>query len=372
LTSEDWEKGHDFSEGVADKLIGFITKKLELNPALREAVDYWEPINEPLGGGTGPARHVKLAGLMNHCMEKAEANDLKLALPAFNAGAPEWEDMVAMAETGVFARMREGGHILSVHEGVFNADDPIDLWWNVHDVDDDGNPTTRGTGVTAPGGWIPGSPVLSNAGALNGRYVFLLHLLRQRGESVAVIISEWCGHGPIKPSVVLERAEWEDKLVALDPEVLAFLPFTLGPVGADWDSCDYAKHYPALVGYMIKVKDEPNALPSPAPEPPQPTGRGAPREQYVRTSVLLPPTAGSAWAHVVVDATWDSRRYPVQSSADDVALGDLDVRNIIAVNPGEWPGDLLEFYKRYYPDVNVTCVEAASPAELLALLARAL
>jgi hypothetical protein len=97
---------------------------------------------------------------------------------------------------------------------------------------------------------------------------------------------------------------------------------------------------------------------------PLPPGRGQPRVQYERTYVLLPPGAGEAWALAVVDGTWDRRRYTVGSSADDAGIGDLDVRRVIAVNPGGWPGNLRSFFEEFYRGVEYTAVEADTPEEL--------
>ena len=71
--------------------------------------------------------------------------------------------------------------------------------------------------------------------------------------------------------------------------------------------------------------------------------RGDPRIPYERPYVLLPPGAGEPWARAVVDATWDKHRYTLGGSADDAGIGNLDVRNVIAVNPDQWPGDLVAF-----------------------------
>ncbi len=92
--------------------------------------------------------------------------------------------------------------------------------------------------------------------------------------------------------------------------------------------------------------------------------RGQPREQYKRTYVLLPPDAGAKWALAVVDGMWDDHKYTIGSSADDAGIGDLDIRRVIAVNPGGWPTDLGAFFQEHYPGVDYTAVEAATPAEL--------
>jgi len=233
-----------------------ILARVQDDPALRQAVDYWEVTNEPLGGGVPTDAYVRLARLTIKCLDIAEANGLRLAIFGFSAGTPEWVDVLAIVETGVFARARAGGHILTLHEGVF-GDDPIDKWWNVHFVDDSGDPTTEDTGVTASGGWIPGGPVLDGAGALCLRYRFLYHVLEERGEVVPLFVSEFYaggGYDPAHKADVVARMQWYDGRVAADDYVLGFGPFTLGPVPG-WEHQDYEPFYEGgdgLVAYMMR------------------------------------------------------------------------------------------------------------------------
>lgn len=352
----DFEHCQEVADGapdlndLADRLLGLILERIDGNPHLRDAIDYWEICNEPDPPGSEGYR--LLAELMKLCMSKAEAHSLKLGLFVLNAGTPEWDEMEAMVETGVFSQARNGGHILTLHEGVFSPNDPIDKWH---------------------GDVIPGSPVVEGAGPLCFRYRYLYHLLEQRGEVVPLVVSEWCGYDQreLSASEIVQRVAWYDRLAREDYYIWAFCPFTLGPTSS-WTTHDYAKSYPALIEYMVGIKDDPNGLPSePEPQPSQPC-RGAPREQYERTYVLLPPTAGVDWVHALANATWDNHRYTIGASADDAGLGDLDVRRVIAVNPGDWSGDLEAFYQEHYPGVEMVSVEAASPVELLALLSEEL
>ena len=232
-----------------------ILTRVQNDPSLRQAVDYWEPTNEPLGGGVPTDAYARLAQLTIKCLDIAEANGLKLAIFGFSAGTPEWVDLLAIVETGVFARAKAGGHILTVHEGVF-GDDPIDKWWNVHFVDQDGNPTTQDTGVTAPGGWLPGGPILDGAGALCLRYRFLYYLLKERDEIVPLFVSEFYaggGYDPANRTDVVARMQWYDGQISTDDYALGFGPFTLGPVPG-WEHQDYEPFYEGedgLVAYMI-------------------------------------------------------------------------------------------------------------------------
>jgi hypothetical protein len=98
--------------------------------------------------------------------------------------------------------------------------------------------------------------------------------------------------------------------------------------------------------------------------------RGRPREQYERTYVLLPPDADASWALAVVDGAWDQHRYTIGGSADDAGIGALNVRRVVAVNPGEWSTDLRAFFAEHYPGVEYTPVEAETPKKLKRKLKR--
>ncbi len=334
--------GADLAQ-MADSLVQLVLNKIAVSPELQggRVVDYWEIVNEPAPPGVAGYR--RLAQLMILCMEKAERHGLKLGIFAFNAGTPEWAEMQAMVETGVFGRARQGGHILTLHEGVF-YDWPIDHWW---------------------GHQIPGSPVVEGAGALCFRYRYLYHLLKMRGEVIPLVVSEIRFNGadfPISADEVVRRARWYDSEFAKDYYAWAFCPFTLGPTPG-WEREDYAYAYPALVNYMISIKNRENARPG--PEVPL----GLPREQYPRTYVLLPPGAGREWVEAILSSgAWDRYRWTIGGSADDAGIGALDVRTVIAVNPRLWPGDLAQFFRTYYPGLRYIPIEAATPQELIAQL----
>lgn len=249
-------------DAYAALLMAPILDKLRADPALIQAVDYWELTNEPLGGGAPVEAYVRLAEVTAKSIAIAEANGLRLAILGLNAGTPEWADMVALAETGLFERAKAGGHILALHEGVF-GDDPIDLWWNTHSVDQDGNPTTLDTGKAAPGGWIPGAPVLPGAGALTLRYRFLYHLLEARDEVVPLFVSEFYAGGGFDSASkadVIARVHWYDIQLANDDYVLGFAPFTLGPT-SQWLQQDYELIYEGANGLVAYITAEQASVP---------------------------------------------------------------------------------------------------------------
>ena len=109
-------------------------------------------------------------------------------------------------------------------------------------------------------------------------------------------------------------------------------------------------------GLYLDYDTAPDALPPPL--------KGAPRMQYPRSYILIPPPAGLEWVEAVLRATWDKQRFTVGGSADDAGLGDLDRRRVIAINSESWPGDLRLWYQTNYPGVDYIPVSAANPAAL--------
>jgi murein DD-endopeptidase MepM/ murein hydrolase activator NlpD len=84
--------------------------------------------------------------------------------------------------------------------------------------------------------------------------------------------------------------------------------------------------------------------------------------------VLLPPTSDGAWAKAAAAAVWRHHRFTVGGSADDAAIGDLDFRRVVAVNPSGWGDDLRAFFDVHYPGVIYVPVEASSSHVLKAAL----
>jgi hypothetical protein len=133
----------------------------------------------------------------------------------------------------------------------------------------------------------------------------------------------------------------------------------------------FSEHYPG-VNYNEVEAESPDrlaarlrAISTPQHIPaPRNQNRGVPRALYRRTYVLLPPDAGRDWALAVVNATWDEERYTIGSSADDAAIGNLDERRVVAINPENWPAGLNVFFSEYYPGVRYCEVRAATAADL--------
>ncbi len=235
---------------------------------------------------------------------------------------------------------------------------------------------------------------------LRYRKVYRQHLIPNGFGNVPLAITE-CGIDPLvnpKPSAVggggtwkqlgsfwsahdnesdkadyyFRQLVWYDKELQKDDYVVGATLFTWGSFGPPWSDFDVAGSEVAkkLITYAQENPAEPfvYARFSGAKAAVAKLRRGQPREQYARTYVLLPPGADGAWAKAVIDATWDTQRWTVGSSADDAGIGDLDNRIVVAINPSRWPSDLEAFFEEHYPGVVFRAVEADSPAELQTML----
>jgi len=166
-----------------------------------------------------------------------------------------------------------------------------------------------------------------------------------------------------KADYYFRQLVWYDRELQKDDYVVGATIFTWGNLGAPWSDFDVAG---TDVSERLVEYAGLNAATTPFIYPQAQTPRGQPRVQYERTYVLLPPGAGADWARAVVRASWDSHRYTVGGSADDAGIGDLDVRNIIAVNPDAWGSTqtLEEFFHIHYPGAEYRALIAATPEEL--------
>ncbi len=307
-------------------------KCLEEKPHL-PYIDYLETVVNESDPKTADGHGYRnLALLMLHMLDIAEKWDLpckKLALFSLNCGTPEWVDYLAMVETGVFERMQAGGHVLSLHEGTLAVggysweEAPIDLWWG-------------------PEHTIPGAPDVAGSGSLSFRYRYLLHLLRQRGLYVPIVISEFYaggGYAGADPAAILARLRWYDELAAADPEVLAFTPFTFGGAGVGWDEQDYDFMLPVLYDYTLAVKARVNAAPAQRPAP-----GGL---EHVVTVNLLPQDTTMVELQTVTAYLHPGRRSFVYSADDAayLAAGGKPGSKVVVWNAERWAGDIKAYLK---------------------------
>ena len=218
-------------------------------------IDFWEVANEPGGGGVGIPFHVKLAETMKWCAYIAEGMSIKIAAFSFNAGCPEWDEMIAMAETGAFEVLFEGGHIVATHEGVLSKSLPIN----------------HGYGVQ-----LEGAPYVENSGIFCFRYKYLVSACEEVGSPCPpILISEFYPGPRAEGSAldVIERTTWYDTLARLDYRNWGTQLFTAGPhAPMEWSNMEYV--IPAQESYALSIKDEPNTTPNgelPPPPKPQPS-----------------------------------------------------------------------------------------------------
>ena len=218
-----------------------------------------------------------------------------------------------------------------------------------------------------------------------------------------LIISECSQSGGylfIGTEILVEDFAWYDSEIMKDSYVAGAAAFTLG----NWRESNFQDALPALADYIVahptlppqapgqpggeppiftdqpplETKPEPPVILQPPaepepPAPPAPAVRGRPRTQYTRTYLLLPNEPATpegskrldGWIGAVVASGVLTRyRWTMGASADDAGIGDLDRRNVLAINPETWPTSLSEFYVREYPGVNFESIRAATPDEL--------
>ena len=187
----------------------------------RDVVDYWEVFNECKAPTL--AGQVWMAEFFIAAMEIAEANDYRLAIFSYSTGVPQWHEWEAIVETGVFARAKEGGHALALHEYDWPV---ITQRW--------GEPTED-------------IPPHEDRGVLAARYRYLYRdFLIPRNEVVPLLITE-CGldpavggppeDGPWQQRYVQEMIHY-DTLLREDDYVLGAAMFSLGTFG-NWERYDY-------------------------------------------------------------------------------------------------------------------------------------
>ena len=213
----------------------------------QDVVDYWEVLNEPAPPTV--AGHVWLAQFYMAAMDIAEANGYRLALFSYSVGVPRWHDWEAIVETGVFARAKQGGHVLSLHE--YNW--PVtDYRW--------GEPAED-------------QPPYEDRGVLTGRYRYLYRdFLIPRDEVVPLAITE-SGLDPVlrqpgQPETWEERYVetmiWYDTRLREDDYVIGAAMFTIGSGGiSPWTYYDYEELlWPGnpyggnFLDYIVSLKDE--------------------------------------------------------------------------------------------------------------------
>jgi hypothetical protein len=124
------------------------------------------------------------------------------------------------------------------------------------------------------------------------------------------------------------------------------------------------------------VPSEDDTQPKPKPKPGEGEGgpetsedRGAPREQYVRTYILLPTDVDPEMAQAAMRVAL-GRSITVGFVPDDAGIGDLDRRRVICVNPDRIGTGMGAWFNQFYPGVEYIAITADNAGELEAKLSR--
>lgn len=208
-------------------------------------------------------------------MEALGLHPIRLAIPGFNRGTPEYNEMKAMVDTGLFEVMRQRGDILIVHEGV-GVNEPFD---------------------NGLGDLIPGAPsVPPNAGSLGGRVNYLYSL----GIQVPFVVTEWYDGlwRTTDPVVRLQAMKWYDRLMRRNKWFRGFCPFELTDIpNGSWWLWDFTPTFKTneMLSDMILEKDKTN----PSGGPTMPFISDADLAALVianqQVSVILSKYQGAAW-----------------------------------------------------------------------------
>lgn len=201
--------------------------------------------------------------------------------------------------------------------------------------------------------------------------------LPQPGDEVTACVLSPSGH--VHVSLILWRPNAEAELAG-DPTVGRqggdhVWQYALGPAESGEHTLVFGSDRGSRVISWLQVSvgaEEPTMPPNGDGPPEQPGAgeqpeerqRGAPREQYARTYVLLPPTADAEWAEAAMRGSYDARR-TVGFSADDAGIGNLESRRVIAVNPHHWAIELTsDWFETHYPGVGFFPLAVDSPDDL--------
>jgi hypothetical protein len=178
----------------------------------RSVVDVFEIGNEEDPVGT--AGHTWLAEFYKECMTIAEKNGFIVACFSYSTGVPEWDEMQVVVKTGVFERIRNGGHFFALHEYAR----PINQWYGeaLEPVAEGVDPSDKGPLMfryrywKAALGWLPNT-ILTEAN-ING------------------------GLATISPADWEEQMRWWLDELQHDPEVWGVHVFTWGKLF--WEDFD--------------------------------------------------------------------------------------------------------------------------------------
>ncbi len=305
----------------------------------RAYVDYWEIVNEI--DPSGADGHRRLAELMIHCMEIAEAKGYHVGLFSYSLGVPEYEEFAALVETGVFQKAKAGGHVFALHEYAW----PMDKWY--------GEP-------------LPGQRAYPDRGPLACRYRWWYEdFLIPRGEVVPLYITETNLDTDIRPIPTEEwmrQMAWYDAELRKDPYVLGAHIFTLGDVSGRWAGFDYTRMLPALKAHIAALQSVEDPHWEPKEEKPSPQVEKKPPHL-----ILLPPGSEQAWVETVADY---AARIHAAIAWDLAWVQKLEAgERALVINPQAWSAEARQALEGC--KATVERVEVSDTAQLKAALPRA-
>ena len=349
---------------IAEQFYTAVKSKWQANPF----IDVWETFNE-FSAHWGWQSDFYLA-----MMDLAEADGFKLSHYACSSGNPPHTEAAAMMLPCLKAA-KQRGHYLSLHEY---------------------------GGVSTDVATLKGTQPYH---ALRYRELYEVILI-PNGADPKLIISEsgqQAGFEFAGTEIFVQDMAWYDAELMKDEYVAGACAWTLGK----WYNANFEAALPALTDYIVAHPNTPprppqvradslvykpiGSSPPGAGEPPvlttqpitvQPPGkpptaeaklRGAPRAQYARTYLLLPNEPATAdgearlnaWAQAVIaSGVLTKHRWTLGLSADDAGVGDLDQRNVVAINPSTWPTPLDAFFAQEYPGVRYYTIQAPTPDDL--------
>jgi len=345
----DYDAQHQYTAGLSPATAAerFYSDQISTYLA-NPLVEYWEGHNEPVWN-----THAEMAWYAQFEIERmrlmADAGR-KCIIGNFATGSPDmqlWSSFVSACAEG-----KKHEAILGLHEYSCPW-----MWWMTGDHQVDPSEDQGDEGWTT----------------LRYRKVYRYYL-QPNDAAIPLVITEcgidplvrplpegspsgtWRGLGdfwrdhdgePDKADYYFRQLVWYDQELQKDDYVIGATVFCWGNYGIPWSKFDVAGSEVAkkLVAYTQANPAEDFSYYTDEDE------RGSPRKQYPRTYVLLPPNATADLAGAVVTDTWDAERWTVGGSADDCGIGDLEVRRVIAINPGAWSGDLEAFLEEHYSGV---------------------
>ena len=259
--NDRWEGGQDVANWTSQEVLDFAHQSLQsalsqMNDEEYQASDYLCPgLNEwdaPESNGWE-----KSALAWKALLDEADRlsptyvarglHPIRLAIPGSSQGTPEYAEMVAVKNTGLFIRMKARGDLFMLHEGVF-WDEPIDLGF---------------------GDLIPGAPfVPPGGGSRCGRFNYWYSL----NVGVEFVITEFydgkrrdAANLALQDAHNLERLsrmKWYDRLLRQNPWSRGFCCFELtDDPNSSWRQQDYTPVFQsqAMLDDMVAEKDKPNA-----------------------------------------------------------------------------------------------------------------